>query len=446
MSSGVILNGGCAAESFNLGTVEGHREDPSGETYDECWEPEDLVATVQFLATLDDRLHVMPSSSPDEPDPVVVLSPFCPNDNSNNSTNNIISTEENDEADVGNLGGTMDTTSSSVEVEANEPLLLPSSTTLHSFGDASAPSVALSDITAEENSVSSAAQTPSSIEERSIIRTSNKPAHLKRVSFGSTKGSMVETLIYENPHSDEGTSATPSGWNKTNVSVKSKNLRSVIGSVPESLPEETVALLSESARSASKVRVTYFESKRPLTLPSPEASDAEWDDMAEPPPQQQQLNYTRQTSTESGQDNPFRPDGDLSREADELVELLRGGRVSISEVLKNKEGVPLQSQPTFVDDEQQQQQQQSPEQAVQLSGSPPRNVSTPSSPPTSKAESPDGGRINGNLTEQEKKAAEAAESGAIEVQRGVVAPVAGESQVEHVVIKKKSKCQCCVIQ
>jgi|688.fasta_scaffold2090995_1 hypothetical protein len=64
-----------------------------------------------------------------------------------------------------------------------------------------------------------------------------------RVSFGSTKGSMVETLIYENPHSDEGTSATPSGWNKTNVSVKSKNLRSVIGSVPESLPEETVALL-----------------------------------------------------------------------------------------------------------------------------------------------------------------------------------------------------------
>nr|CAH0112287.1 unnamed protein product [Daphnia galeata] len=430
MSSGVILNGGCSAENFTLATVEGHQEDPSGVSYNECWEPEDLVATVQFLATLDDRLpaYVMPSSSPEEQQ-----------QQQQHTTSS--SVEENDEADVGNLGGAMDTMSSSVE-EANEPML-PSSTTLHSFGDVSAPSVALSDITAEENSVSSAAQTPSSIEERSIIRTSNKPAHLKRVSFGSTKGSMVETLIYESPqHSDEGTSATPSGWNKTNVSAKSKNLRSVIGSVPESLPEETVALLSESARSASKVRVTYFESKRPLTLPSPEASDAEWDDMAEPPPQQQQLNYTRQTSTESGQDNPFRPDGDLSREADELVELLRGGRVSISEVLKNKEGGPLQSQPTYVDDEP----QQSTEQAVQLSSSPPRNVSTPSSPPTSKAESPDGGRINGNLTEQEKKAAEAAESGAIEVQRGVVAPVAGESQVEHVVIKKKSKCQCCVIQ
>jgi hypothetical protein len=55
---------------------------------------------------------------------------------------------------------------------------------------------------------------------------------------------MVETLIYESPqHSDEGTSATSSGWNKNNASAKSKNLRSVIGSVPESLPEETVALL-----------------------------------------------------------------------------------------------------------------------------------------------------------------------------------------------------------
>ena len=40
-------------------------------------------------------------------------------------------------------------------------------------------------------------------------------------------------------------------------------------------------------RSASKVRVTFFESERPLTLPSPEASDAEWEDnMVESPPPQ----------------------------------------------------------------------------------------------------------------------------------------------------------------
>lgn len=31
-------------------------------------------------------------------------------------------------------------------------------------------------------------------------------------------------------------------------------------------------------------------------------------------------------STESGWDNPFRPDGDLSREADEIVSLIKGGK------------------------------------------------------------------------------------------------------------------------
>lgn len=62
---------------------------------------------------------------------------------------------------------------------------------------------------------------------------------LDRVSFGSTKGSMVETLIYESPQTEEEPSAaaTPSGWTKTG---KNKNLRSVIG---DALPEETVALL-----------------------------------------------------------------------------------------------------------------------------------------------------------------------------------------------------------
>lgn len=30
-------------------------------------------------------------------------------------------------------------------------------------------------------------------------------------------------------------------------------------------------------------------------------------------------------STESGWDNPFRPGGDLSREADEIVNMIKGG-------------------------------------------------------------------------------------------------------------------------
>lgn len=52
---------------------------------------------------------------------------------------------------------------------------------------------------------------------------------------------MVETLIYESPQNEEEPSAsTSSGWTKT---AKSKTLRSVIGAVPDPLPEETVALL-----------------------------------------------------------------------------------------------------------------------------------------------------------------------------------------------------------
>lgn len=139
-------------------------------------------------------------------------------------------------------------------------------------------------------------------------------------------------------------------------------------------------------------------------------------------------------STESGQDNPFRPDGDLSREADELVELLKGGR-PISEVLKSKEEV-----------------QRAEISGADLAASPEsRNASSPSSPKGTDAADGGGSRTNGNVTEQEsggKRTSSGASSpGAVEVQRAVVAPVTGaESQVEHVVIKKKSKCQCCVIQ
>lgn len=37
-------------------------------------------------------------------------------------------------------------------------------------------------------------------------------------------------------------------------------------------------------------------------------------------------NYNRQMSTESGFDNPFRPGGDLSREADEIVNMIKSGK------------------------------------------------------------------------------------------------------------------------
>jgi len=187
--------------------------------------------------------------------------------------------------------------------------------------------------------------------------------------------------------------------------------------------------------------VTYFESKRPLTLPSPEASDAEWDDtMAEPPPQHP--SYNRQISNESGQDNPFRPDGDLSREADELVSLLKGGR-PISEVLKTKKN-PQEEEP----------EEESKIEATE--GSPlvsPTRMSPTSPALQSPVKDADGGhreRVNGVKTpETEKEVVEKKVEPvkAVAVERAVVTPVAASpGQAEHVVIKKKSKCQCCVIQ
>ena len=145
-------------------------------------------------------------------------------------------------------------------------------------------------------------------------------------------------------------------------------------------------------------------------------------------------------SNESGQDNPFRPDGDLSREADELVELLKGGR-PISEVLKPKEEVPSSASPTA--------EEPVAEEQPFLAASPDRNslASPTNKSPTNK--SPDVG-VNGVKTpEAEKKVVEkeVEASKSVEVERAVVAPTeANPSQAEHVVIKKKSKCQCCVIQ
>lgn len=111
-------------------------------------------------------------------------------------------------------------------------------------------------------------------------------------------------------------------------------------------------------------------------------------------------------STDSGWDNPFRPDGDLSREADEIVELIKGGKPitptpgSVAPPLPSVDVAPLGAAPT------------SPKGA---------NGTTPSKPVSTGA------------------------PGAVELQRAIVSP-SDASQVEHVVLKKKPKCRCCVIQ
>ena len=177
-------------------------------------------------------------------------------------------------------------------------------------------------------------------------------------------------------------------------------------------------------------------------------------------------------STDSGQDNPFRPDGDLSREADELLELLKNAGRPISEVLKNNKdggqqhseaqldhadhvhqddvdsaaptatvasspangsasGSPNGKSPVAMEAEQQQQQQE--QQQIAASAASPLKAS-PSSPTAAAGVAAAAGA--------------AAAGDSVEVQHGIVAPIASESQaVEHVVIKKnKSKNKCCVLQ
>lgn len=145
MSSSVILNGA----SFAIGTAAEARDQVRYD--DHAWEPEDLVATVQFLATLDDRLpaYVLPVSESDID--------FC---------------HVRDELAIG-------------EPASARPLAEPvfvADDVSHSDSDAMQDdaSPAPPDVAAAEDNSSSAAQTPCSTEERSIIRTSNKPAHLKR--------------------------------------------------------------------------------------------------------------------------------------------------------------------------------------------------------------------------------------------------------------------------
>ncbi|KAF7283730.1 hypothetical protein GWI33_022984 [Rhynchophorus ferrugineus] len=128
--------------------------------------------------------------------------------------------------------------------------------------------------------------------------------------------------------------------------------------------------------------------------------------------------------TESGWDNPFRPGGDLSREADEIVELIKGGKPitptpdSQAPPLPTEDGSPVQNH-TGLD--------------AHDAPSPKKQTATAlNATPTNQS------KTNGTT---EKTAA----PGQVDVQRSTLKPDADAGQVEHVTIKKKGKCKCCVI-
>jgi len=111
-----------------------------------------------------------------------------------------------------------------------------------------------------------------------------------------------------------------------------------------------------------------------------------------------------------GWDNPFRPDGDLSKEADQIVELI-------------KEGKPITPTPTSAT-------------SPLLTDHGGADVKHDQQPVTSTP-----AKANGTCSSETT-----AVPPNVEVQRGTVINGNEPSQVEHVVLKKKPKCRCCVIQ
>ncbi|XP_053624636.1 uncharacterized protein LOC128683245 [Plodia interpunctella] len=241
-----------------------------------------------------------------------------------------------------------------------------------------------------------------------LLSNGSKHTTLKRVSFGSSKGSMVETLIYESPLQEEPESP-PAQLHET------------------SFPYTPV----EDDSERSKVRVSFYQGARPQCLSPPPAaplleshdfyaallSAATKQDMTD------HVMYNRQISTESGWDNPFRPDGDLSREADEIVSLIKGGKPITPTPPAATPQLPISEEA------------EEKTHANNVNAAPPSPQTKVASAPQSTPKAMNGTKNGGAVADLSP--------GQVEVQRSLPQE---PQQPEHVTIKKKPKCKCCVIQ
>ncbi|XP_059618753.1 uncharacterized protein LOC132263156 [Phlebotomus argentipes] len=259
--------------------------------------------------------------------------------------------------------------------------------------------------------------------------TTTKNVPLKRVSFGSSKGSMVETLVFETPtplpeHAEREFDFAAASSDKTPTNPAN------------GLDDSGIELQEELER--SKVRVSFFQCSQPQQVSPPENHigcffsdnnnsivtdfsllDAGGQDkmtaaVAQP-------SYDRQNSTESGWDNPFRPGGDLSREADEIVNMIKGGKPitptgDLNQTIANGVAHGVENGANVVD-------------GVTKSEVSQLNASQ-----------------NGTKSPQKSKDKPSTNGDATNVTQTQVVP--GPQSASHVVIedKKKKKCTCCVIQ
>ncbi|KAL5276468.1 hypothetical protein ACFFRR_001973 [Megaselia abdita] len=139
------------------------------------------------------------------------------------------------------------------------------------------------------------------------------------------------------------------------------------------------------------------------------------------------VNYDRQQSAESGWDNPFRPGGDLSREADEIVNMIKGGKpiTPTGDVNHSITNGNAQTGNSHYENGN----------AV-VDGATKLNVSQSQS------------AQNGTNSPQKRQQGTAAATNGTSTAEVSNKVVPGPTSASHVVIeeKKKKKCACCVIQ
>lgn len=366
----------------------------------------------------------------------------------------------------------------------------------------------------------------------------SKNVTLKRVSFGSSKGSMVETLVFETPtplpeHAEREFFHSPAVLAGAGTTVNSvhhyqqqhhhhlphyhhpmqqhphqqqgqsqQSDSSLVG-----LDDSGIELQEEVER--SKVRVSFFQSSKPQSISPPDsllfggqnlihfgpgsgggggggggydnnntlldssyitsaALNQQYDSLLaghhhnhnsstfqynpeDPNSMAAVMAYDRQMSTESGWDNPFRPGGDLSREADEIVNLIKGGKpitptgdqslLNGSAPKDSSHDGPTENGGSTVVDGVVTKLESSQLQSQQPNGTKsPQKDAAPATTAAAAAASP---QKNGSTPAAASHSPAAANQTQVSNQ-----VIPGPQSASHVVIdeKKKKKCACCVIQ
>ncbi|XP_018007459.1 zinc finger homeobox protein 3 [Hyalella azteca] len=140
--------------------------------------------------------------------------------------------------------------------------------------------------------------------------------------------------------------------------------------------------------------------------------------------------------SDSGRDNPFRPDGDIWREADAIVQRIKSGQPLLNGGDEPGAGSPSPP-PTH--------------------SSPTRD--SPSPVPEQAVTRTDAGLVHGGLpssqngtpnpsaaTQQQQQQNKQQQEQTVEVTLTTLPPPQPAAAPQHVVLKKESKCACCVIQ